>query len=293
MVRCVRPCSSSSASGWWRGGVADRPGVDGGVLPGIALVVVGLLVKVAGFLLGDPPSSRRRAGGRRLSQAAASSGPRAGIPVGRASVRRRIPAPGGEHDPAARRVAPSVTWPRRSRSTAIAGRPDVRFGPHRMTGSRDVTSWEYATLEISAGPAVHGQPRPGGEQPRHRRVAGLRDRSEGRAALRGVPALQRAVDPAVRRAPQPPRARRLGAGRSSAGRTTRSTRPGTCTPRARTRRSSRAASSCAARPEPDAARVVVAVVSRGSRPPRRRSSRASSGSRRPRSTPAAACRPAP
>ncbi len=74
------------------GGVAIALGVDGGVLPGVALAVVGLLVKVAGFMMGDPPSELQPGrrpqtlGGRSVER------PRAGIPVGRAAVRHRIPS---------------------------------------------------------------------------------------------------------------------------------------------------------------------------------------------------------
>jgi hypothetical protein len=73
------------------GGVAIALGVDGGLLPGVALAVVGLLVKVAGFMMGDPPSELQPGrrpqtlGGRSVER------PRAGIPVGRAALRRRIP----------------------------------------------------------------------------------------------------------------------------------------------------------------------------------------------------------
>jgi hypothetical protein len=73
-------------------GAAIAFGVDGGVLPGVALVVLGLLVKGAGFLMGDSasaaPEGRRpqTLGGRSVER------PRAGIPVGRATMRRRIPS---------------------------------------------------------------------------------------------------------------------------------------------------------------------------------------------------------
>ncbi|NMO90531.1 hypothetical protein [Actinomycetospora sp. TBRC 11914] len=74
------------------GGVGLALGMDGGLLPGIGLAVLGLLVKGAGLLLGDPsagPSGSERGAqtlaGRRVER------PRAGIPVGRATVRRRVP----------------------------------------------------------------------------------------------------------------------------------------------------------------------------------------------------------
>jgi 3',5'-cyclic AMP phosphodiesterase CpdA len=104
------------------GGVGLALGVDGGLLPGIALAVLGLLVKGAGFLLGDPSSaeeSGRRAqtlAGRRVER------PRAGIPVGRATVRRRVPGrvPAAVvrplHDPRVVRPTPAeAPQPRRRR----------------------------------------------------------------------------------------------------------------------------------------------------------------------------------
>ena len=74
------------------GGAALALGVDGGLLPGLALAVLGLLVKGAGLVLGDPSSAARSGrnpqtlAGRRVER------PRAGIPVGRAAVRRRVPS---------------------------------------------------------------------------------------------------------------------------------------------------------------------------------------------------------
>jgi hypothetical protein len=72
-------------------GVAVALGVDGGVLPGVALAVLGLCVKAGGFLLGGDPAADAERGpqtlaGRRVER------PRAGIPVGRATVRRRVPS---------------------------------------------------------------------------------------------------------------------------------------------------------------------------------------------------------
>jgi hypothetical protein len=85
------------------GGVAIAVGVDGGMLPGVALAVVGLLVKVAGFMMGDPSSELQPGrrpqtlGGRSVER------PRAGIPVGRVAMGRRIPtrAPAGTVRPLA------------------------------------------------------------------------------------------------------------------------------------------------------------------------------------------------
>jgi hypothetical protein len=74
-------------------GVAVACAVDGGLLPGIAMAVLGLVLKGVGFLLGDPaysttPSTQRRPqtlAGRSVER------PRAGIPVGRTTaVRRRV-----------------------------------------------------------------------------------------------------------------------------------------------------------------------------------------------------------
>jgi hypothetical protein len=74
------------------GGAALALAVDGGLLPGIALVVLGLVVKGAGLVLGDPSSATpagrapQTLAGRRVER------PRPGIPVGRATVRRRAPS---------------------------------------------------------------------------------------------------------------------------------------------------------------------------------------------------------
>jgi hypothetical protein len=74
------------------GGVGIALGVDGGLLPGIALAVLGLLVKVAGFLLGDPAAGDASARGPQTLAGRRVERPRAGIPVGRAPVRRRVPS---------------------------------------------------------------------------------------------------------------------------------------------------------------------------------------------------------
>ena len=73
-------------------GVAVVLGVDGGILPGVALVVLGLLVKGAGLLLGDASSATESGRGPQTLAGRRVQRPRAGIPVGRASVRRRVPS---------------------------------------------------------------------------------------------------------------------------------------------------------------------------------------------------------
>jgi hypothetical protein len=73
-------------------GVAVALGVDGGVLPGVALAVLGLLVKGAGFLLGDAASAGQLGRGPQTLAGRRVERPRAGIPVGRATVRRRVPS---------------------------------------------------------------------------------------------------------------------------------------------------------------------------------------------------------
>jgi hypothetical protein len=73
-------------------GAAIAFGVDGGVIPGVALVVLGLLIKGAGFLLGDSSSATRAGRGPQTLGGRSVERPRAGIPVGRAAIRRRIPA---------------------------------------------------------------------------------------------------------------------------------------------------------------------------------------------------------
>ncbi|MCD2196572.1 hypothetical protein LQ327_24675 [Actinomycetospora endophytica] len=98
-------------------GAAIAFGVNGGTMPGIALVVMGLVVKGAGFLLGDSSSSTR-AGGPQTLAGRSVERPRAGIPVGRAAVRRRIPSrvPAGVVRPlqdTRRAVAPAPTEPER------------------------------------------------------------------------------------------------------------------------------------------------------------------------------------
>ncbi len=72
-------------------GVAVALGVDGGLLPGLGLAVLGLLVKGAGFLLGDPSSATQAGRGPQTLAGRRVERPRAGIPVGRANVRRRVP----------------------------------------------------------------------------------------------------------------------------------------------------------------------------------------------------------
>jgi hypothetical protein len=67
-------------------------GVNGGTVAGVALVVVGLVLKGAGFLLGDSSSAERVPGGPQTLAGRSVERPRAGIPVGRAAVRRRVPA---------------------------------------------------------------------------------------------------------------------------------------------------------------------------------------------------------
>ncbi|MCD2190738.1 hypothetical protein [Actinomycetospora soli] len=64
----------------------------GHVLLGIALVVLGLALKLTGFLLGDstvaaPGRGPQTLAGQRVER------PRAGIPVGRAAVRRGVVSP--------------------------------------------------------------------------------------------------------------------------------------------------------------------------------------------------------
>jgi hypothetical protein len=73
-------------------GVAVALGVDGGVLPGVALAVLGLLVKGAGFLLGDPSSATESGRGPQTLAGRRVERPRPGIPVGRATVHRRVPS---------------------------------------------------------------------------------------------------------------------------------------------------------------------------------------------------------
>jgi hypothetical protein len=104
-------------------GAAIALGVHGGVLPGVGLAVLGLLVKGVGFLLGDASSGTES--GRRPQTLAGHrvERPRAGIPVGRAAVRRRVPSrapatvvrPLSEAPGAARAVAPSGEAARRHR----------------------------------------------------------------------------------------------------------------------------------------------------------------------------------
>jgi hypothetical protein len=74
------------------GGVAIALGVHGGVLAGVGLAVLGLLVKGAGFLLGDPSSATESGRGPQTLAGRRVERPRAGIPVGRATVRRRVPS---------------------------------------------------------------------------------------------------------------------------------------------------------------------------------------------------------
>jgi hypothetical protein len=71
-------------------GAAIAFGVDGGTIPGVALVVLGLLVKGAGFLLGDSSSAAREGQGPRTLAGRSVERPRAGIPVGRATIRRGL-----------------------------------------------------------------------------------------------------------------------------------------------------------------------------------------------------------
>jgi hypothetical protein len=73
-------------------GVAIALGVDGGVLPGVGLAVLGLLVKGAGFLLGDATSATESGRGPQTLAGRRVERPRAGIPGGRAAVRRRVPS---------------------------------------------------------------------------------------------------------------------------------------------------------------------------------------------------------
>ena len=74
------------------GGAAVACAVDGGFLPGIAMIVVGLILKGAGFLLGDPASATRAGRGPQTLAGRRVERPRPGIPVGRAAVRRRTPS---------------------------------------------------------------------------------------------------------------------------------------------------------------------------------------------------------
>ncbi|HEY2195668.1 MAG TPA: hypothetical protein VGH76_25660 [Actinomycetospora sp.] len=104
------------------GGVGIALGLDGGLLPGIALAVLGLLVKGVGLLLGDPSSaeesgrSAQTLAGRRVER------PRAGIPVGRATVRRRVPG----------RVPAAVVRPLHdSRATPVRPAPALQTRRHR------------------------------------------------------------------------------------------------------------------------------------------------------------------
>lgn len=73
-------------------GAAIAFGVNGGTLPGAALVVVGLVAKGAGFLLGDSSSAERLGSGPQTLAGRSVERPRAGIPVGRTAVRRRVPS---------------------------------------------------------------------------------------------------------------------------------------------------------------------------------------------------------
>jgi hypothetical protein len=73
------------------GGVVVALEVDGGLLPGVGLVVLGLVVKGAGFLLGDPSTATQPGRGPQTLAGRRVERPRAGIPVGRAVVRRRVP----------------------------------------------------------------------------------------------------------------------------------------------------------------------------------------------------------
>jgi hypothetical protein len=73
-------------------GVAVALGVDGGVLPGVGPGVLGLLVKGAGFLLGDPSSAPESGRGPQTLAGRRVERPRPGIPVGRATVRRGAPS---------------------------------------------------------------------------------------------------------------------------------------------------------------------------------------------------------
>lgn len=73
-------------------GVAVALGVGGGLLPGLGLAVLGLLVKGAGFLLGDPSSAPQPGRGPQTLAGRRVERPRPGIPVGRANVRRRAPS---------------------------------------------------------------------------------------------------------------------------------------------------------------------------------------------------------
>ncbi|MDL5156757.1 hypothetical protein [Actinomycetospora termitidis] len=62
-----------------------------GMVLGIALIVVGLAAKVVGFLLGDSASAEP--GGARTLAGRSVERPRAGIPVGRANLRRGVVSP--------------------------------------------------------------------------------------------------------------------------------------------------------------------------------------------------------
>lgn len=69
-------------------GVVVAFGVHGGTVPGVALAVVGLVVKGAGFLLGD--STARPGHGPQTLAGRSVERPRAGIPAGRAAMRPRL-----------------------------------------------------------------------------------------------------------------------------------------------------------------------------------------------------------
>ena len=92
-------------------GVAVALGVDGGLLPGLGLAVLGLLVKGTGFLLGDPSSAPQPGRGPQTLAGRRVERPRAGIPVGRANVRRRVP--GRTPPPASTSALPSREPPAR------------------------------------------------------------------------------------------------------------------------------------------------------------------------------------
>jgi len=102
------------------GGVGVALGVHGGLLPGIGLAVLGLLVKGAGFLLGDASSAEESGRGAQTLAGRRVERPRAGIPVGRATVRRRVPG----RVPAA--VVRPLHDPRVSRPAAAAAAPQAR-----------------------------------------------------------------------------------------------------------------------------------------------------------------------
>lgn len=105
-------------------GVAVALGVDGGVLPGVALAVLGLLVKGVGLLLGDPSSATESGRGPLTLAGRRVERPRPGIPVGRTAVRRRVPS----RTPATV-VRPLCAAPDAARAVPETGEPARRHRP--------------------------------------------------------------------------------------------------------------------------------------------------------------------